>query len=957
MNKVQDILTPTYQLLVIDGLVPKNILYRGELAPKQIVLEYIDNHYNAIKELNQYYSTAYYCAACNLPHHTEHHKCKSTCQMCLRSPPCAQSELIKCDSCERKFYNQSCFDHHKVELCVVLRKCPVCELEFNAKDFHKCDESKCKLCSEKYIVSPHYCHIKTLKLQDLNKQDKKLKIIVTYDIETIQIQTEEGYYQHQAMLLISGIKMFLKYIKYIFNFFFFLNLKEIVCDDCWNYESRSKITNPCPTCGDGYKEYWGKDCVKAFTNYVYVDLAKRANKPKKQSEKGMVYVIAHNAKGFDAHFILKDLFSRDYGDTELIMAGLKLLKIDIANVRFLDSLSLFQQRLSALPKSFGFESHVRKGFFPHLFNKEENFEYNDILPSLDYFGIKYMKPEVAKSLREWHTERSLEKFNFKYELMEYCANDVKILTMSIMTFRNLFETTTGIDPLTRAFTLASIGLEYFRAAVLTDKTIGICPINGYDSCRLQSKVAKVWMDYIEHINDITILREQHIGTFWCDGFAPNTKTVYEFFGCRYHGCFQCFPDNRDQPIPELNNRTNNQLLSSADAKVHYYGRRGFNVESIWECGYKIRNSLSDRMKEYTSERIKYYNDIDKYGGADIRESFFGGRTNNLVFTYDCEPSESIKYFDFTSLYPHVLVSNDYPVGHPVVKTKFPSLDISAYFGFIKCIVLPPKQLNLGVLPMRINKKLYFPLCKICADTNNQDSCSHTDEERCLIGTWTTAELNKAIEKDYRIVKIIQVLDYAQKSNSIFQPYIKTWLKIKTEASGWPRSCVTETDKMNYLTKFYEKEGIELTPEKIAKNEGLRYIAKLMLNTLWGKLGQNNNQGQTVICTDYDEYHKLVSDPTITITGEIMVTDNKLLVNHKYIDNNYDRTGNTSPAIASFVTSYARLKLYNAMEEIEKKDKGRVLYFDTDSIIFRHKDGQYLPELGDFLGEFTDEVNN
>ena len=34
---------------------------------------------------------------------------------------------------------------------------------------------------------------------------------------------------------------------------------------------------------------------------------------------------------------------------------------------------------------------------------------------------------------------------------------------------------------------------------------------------------------------------------------------------------------------------------------------------------------------------------------------------------------------------------------------------------------------------------------------------------------------------------------------------------------------------------------------------------------------------------------------------------------------------------------------------------RVLYHDTDSIIFSVKDGEYVPPLGTYLGQLTDEL--
>ena len=77
-------------------------------------------------------------------------------------------------------------------------------------------------------------------------------------------------------------------------------------------------------------------------------------------------------------------------------------------------------------------------------------------------------------------------------------------------------------------------------------------------------------------------------------------------------------------------------------------------------------------------------------------------------------------------------------------------DISTYFGLIKCTVLPPRGLFHPVLPYRTKDKLMFPLCKTCADTLNQNPCTHTDQERAILGTWCHVELMKAIEKGYKV---------------------------------------------------------------------------------------------------------------------------------------------------------------------------------------------------------------
>ena len=57
-------------------------------------------------------------------------------------------------------------------------------------------------------------------------------------------------------------------------------------------------------------------------------------------------------------------------------------------------------------------------------------------------------------------------------------------------------------------------------------------------------------------------------------------------------------------------------------------------------------------------------------------------------------------------------------------------------------------------------------------------------------------------------------------------------------------------------------------------------------------------------------------------------------------------------MAAFVTAQGRLKLYSELEKLGE----RVLYMDTDSIIFKSKPGEYEPQLGDNLGDWTNEIS-
>ena len=46
-----------------------------------------------------------------------------------------------------------------------------------------------------------------------------------------------------------------------------------------------------------------------------------------------------------------------------------------------------------------------------------------------------------------------------------------------------------------------------------------------------------------------------------------------------------------------------------------------------------------------------------------------------------------------------------------------------------------------------------------------------------------------------------------------------------------------------------------------------------------------------------------------------------------------------------------MKLYTLLENLQD----RVLYFDTDSVVYIHVDGLWNPPLGDYLGELKDET--
>jgi len=67
---------------------------------------------------------------------------------------------------------------------------------------------------------------------------------------------------------------------------------------------------------------------------------------------------------------------------------------------------------------------------------------------------------------------------------------------------------------------------------------------------------------------------------------------------------------------------------------------------------------------------------------------------------------------------------------------------------------------------------------------------------------------------------------------LFVEYIKTFFKLKAEASGnsgWVRS---PADEYLYVEAFWKSEGIRLDRQSMKSNAAKRSLAKLFLNSMW-----------------------------------------------------------------------------------------------------------------------------
>jgi len=390
---------------------------------------------------------------------------------------------------------------------------------------------------------------------------------------------------------------------------------------------------------------------------------------------------------------------------------------------------------------------------------------------------------------------------------------------------------------------------------------------------------------------------------------------------------------------------------------------GYKVEQLWECELK-------RELEADAEMDQFFHQLRIQDPMDPRDAFFGGRTNATKLWHKCEEGEKIQYIDVCSLYPWVCKYGKFPIHHPEIITE--NIDLEGlnsgrrpYEGLIRCCVLPPRGLLHPVLPLRIKDKdgvtkLMFTLCKICGTERSTKGCQHSEERRCFWGAWVTDELYHAVKRGYVVLEVSEVWHFktvvryngTDPESGLFTEFINLYLQMKQQASGWPAWCKTEEQKAQYIREYEEHEGIKLEPDKVEKNSALRASAKLMLNSFWGKFGQRNNLMKTDILDNYQSFIKILNDDTSVPTGMTFLSEYLVQINYKKLEEFEDELPNTNPVIAAYTTAQARLKLLDYIEDLQE----RVLYFDTDSIIYLTRpEDQYEPPTGDFLGDMQDEL--
>ena len=100
------------------------------------------------------------------------------------------------------------------------------------------------------------------------------------------------------------------------------------------------------------------------------------------------------------------------------------------------------------------------------------------------------------------------------------------------------------------------------------------------------------------------------------------------------------------------------------------------------------------------------------------------------------------------------------------------------------------------------------------------------------------------------------------------------------------------------------------------------------------------------------FFDLLNSAEFEVSNAHTLNEEMVEVQYKNVKEFAEQNNKVNVVIAAFTTAYARLKLYDLLDLLQE----RVLYYDTDSVIYVHKRDEPDPPLGNYLGDLTDELN-
>lgn len=295
----------------------------------------------------------------------------------------------------------------------------------------------------------------------------------------------------------------------------------------------------------------------------------------------------------------------------------------------------------------------------------------------------------------------------------------------------------------------------------------------------------------------------------------------------------------------------------------------------------------------------------------IRKSYVGG-----IVDVNVQYTDYLTYkYDVNSHYPNAML-RPMPGGLARISSE---RNLDNIFGFVEAIVTAPSEdkLKVAILPVKIDGRTVL-------------------FRNTVKGVFFSEELKDAITYGYKVKRILSCVQF-DKIEGTFEGYIKNIYACKSEA---------------------EKE----------KNNVQRYIYKLLLNSLYGRLGlkgknyklsliENTKLNKTLHTENSEILYKMNNLNLVKSSGPIEPDLLKIITEEKLYESSRDKFNAPNPwgsnlssvQYSAAITAYARMDL-NRFKNIKDNE---YLGGDTDSIIMSKPiaDEYIGVELGKFKLEY------
>jgi DNA polymerase type B, organellar and viral len=251
------------------------------------------------------------------------------------------------------------------------------------------------------------------------------------------------------------------------------------------------------------------------------------------------------------------------------------------------------------------------------------------------------------------------------------------------------------------------------------------------------------------------------------------------------------------------------------------------------------------------------------------------------------------YYDVNSLYPTAMCKA-MPVGAPTLVSITPEEFIEGdFFGYVRATVQAPSNEGaanyIGLLPIRHLGRLICP-------------------GGTFSGFFFSEELKFALNNGYQLRLISEAYRF-QRGENTFKDLIERLNQIKVDAHK-------------------------------NKQEALRNIAKLLMNSMYGRFGMHTDPVLDKIVTPDQAKHiarKYLVNQSITIGGlELISYSIDRSAAGEQMTNEIRKSfnlipGQTNVPIAAAVTAYSRM-LINELKLVAKHEELNLFYSDTDSLV-------------------------